>query len=185
MGYTRALEKAWSELGELTAAVNLSVKFLADEYTVDINGRKISSVSCNVPAKDHYAIVILHYIIKKMQLKYIPPPLVELIDFRQLEGGEGYYAAFKKRTIDVILRKYGEKPEMLVGSGERLGGRASDIGDFSITVEVFEHIPVVIALWKGDEEFGPEANILFDRNISGVFCTEDIVVITEVVARSL
>jgi len=32
---------------------------------------------------------------------------------------------------------------------------------------------------RGDEEFGPEANILFDKSITDIFCTEDIVVLSE------
>jgi len=38
---------------------------------------------------------------------------------------------------------------------------------------------------KADEEFGPDANILFDKNISGIFCTEDIVVLTELIVHLL
>jgi hypothetical protein len=29
-------------------------------------------------------------------------------------------------------------------------------------------------LWKGDEEFPPEGNILFDRSIIGVLSAEDV-----------
>jgi hypothetical protein len=40
-------------------------------------------------------------------------------------------------------------------------------------------------LWRGDEEFGPEANLLFDRSITEIFCTEDVVITAEIVASTI
>ena len=52
-------------------------------------------------------------------------------------------------------------------------------------MEAFPEVPILVTIWKADEEFKAEANLLFDRSIRGIFCTEDIVVLAELVARAL
>lgn len=169
MGYQQALEKAWHDLLAISHdGETRAVKLLSGTYTVDLKNRTVFSDSCNIPAKEYTSIIILHYLAKKLRLGNLPPPSGEWIDFRQLEGGEGYYPAFKKRTIDKILKKYGSSPK-----------------DISMVIQVLESVPMLITASKADEEFGPDANILFDKTISTIFCTEDIVVLTEIVAHYL
>ena len=52
-----------------------------------------------------------------------------------------------------------------------------------IIIHPIQEVSILITISKADEEFGPDANILFDKNISDIFCTEDIVVLTEMVAH--
>jgi hypothetical protein len=42
-----------------------------------------------------------------------------------------------------------------------------------------------LVLWKGDEEFPPEGNILFDSSITGYLPVEDIVILAETVVWKL
>jgi len=185
MGYERALIKAWSELRALSQERTFSVKFLADTYDLDVSSGSILSLSCNIPAKDYQAILILHYLITKLRLGRLPENTGEWIDFNQLDGGDAYYSVFRKRTINPIITKYGHDPMSLLKVCERLPASIMDVGDASLLITVFEGVNVRITLWKGDEEFGPDANILFDRTIKEIFCTEDIVVLSEYIARSI
>jgi len=183
MGYEAALKKAWEDLANLKAPKILSIKFMADEYSVDTAAKKILSLSCNAPAKDFLSILILHYSAQK--LKDLPAPGGQWLTFRELSGIEGYYDAFHKRSIEPIIRKYGKNPDALKDVLSRLPSRLSDGGDISITVEAFAGVPVLIKLWKADTEFGPDANIYFDASIKNIFCIEDIVVLAQLVAGQL
>ncbi len=183
MSYDAAINKAWDELAKLNPEKNLSVKFLADEYTIDLETKKIFSLSCNVAAKDFTAILILHYLIQK--LKRLPALTGEWLTFRELSGIEGYYPAFKNRAIEPIIRKYGNNPQGLLQALERLPAKRVMEPDVSIVLEAFEGVVVLIKLWRADEEFGADANMLFDKSITGIFCTEDIVVLAGLVAASL
>jgi hypothetical protein len=185
MGYEAALEKAWDELASLTAQRKFSVKFLTDEYGVDAEDKKVFSDSCNVPAKDYTSIILLHYLIKKLQLTMLPQPTGKWVDFRELGAGDAYYPTFKKRTIDVVLRKQNSTPGVLTGAIERFGAKEVQIGDVGVAIEPLEGIRILVTLWKPDEEFGPAANILFDENIRDIFCIEDIIVLTEIVVHAL
>jgi len=183
MGYEVAINKAWDDLLVIKPGKNISVKFLADEYSVDIEARKIISLSCNVPAKDFTAILLLHYIVQK--IKGLPTLTGEWLTFRELSAVEGYLDAFRKRAIEPIIKKYGSNPEEISAVLQRLPAKKINEADAAIVVEAFVGAPVLIKLWHKDEDFGPDANIFFDRSITGIFCTEDIIVLAGIVAYSL
>lgn len=185
MGYEVALDKAWEELIGLACAKDLSVKFLGDEYNIDLKARKVISLSCNVAAKDFAVILILHYLVRR--IKGLPQPANAWVSFKELSGIEGYGPAFRKRVVEPVIRKYGKNPKAIFSAGEgRLRIKQfSGASDAGIVVEVFEGVPVLVEIWSGDEEFGPEANMLFDKSIRDVFCIEDIVVLGGFVAAAL
>ena len=183
MSYEVAINKAWDELSKLDPPKLISVKFMADEYTVGLENKTVTSLSCNVAAKDFTAILILHYLAQK--LKTITVLTGEWLSFKELSGVEGYYPAFKKRVIEPLIRKYGSRPESLLEVLARFSGKRIDHGDIGIVLDVFEGVPALVVLWRGDEEFGPEANMLFDKSITTIFCTEDIVVLAGLIASQL
>jgi len=183
MGYEVALSKAYSDLKAIAEKDLYSLRFLSDEYEIDLKKKSILSLSCNIPAPAYISILLLHYL--KKRLAGLPALRNEWIAFQQLIGGQGYYPAFKKRAIDRIVRKYGEKPDAILGLLERFKAKRVQLADISIVIEVFDSIPILIELWKGDDEFGPSADILFDKNIQDIFCTEDIAVLAECLVSSI
>lgn len=185
MGYEAAINKAWDDLLNLnpSPAKNLLVKFLADEFSVDIGGRKVFSSSCNVPAKDFVSILLLHYLVQ--ELKGLPALSGQWLTFREFSGGQGYYEAYRRRSIEPIIRKYGKNPDSLKNVLTKLPGKLADGGDISLVIEVFAGIPILVKLWKQDAEFAPDANMYFDSSIKDIFCTEDIVVLAQIVASQL
>jgi len=183
MGYEAALNKAWEALEAGGASGKLSVKFLADEYTLETDSRKVISLSCNTLAKDFTAILILHYMAASRA--GLPQPAHEWLSFRELSGVEGYAAAFRGRCIEPVLRKYGSDPKGLLSVLERLPGYKYGEGEAAVVLQAFEGVPVLVELWKGDDEFPPDANMLFDKSISKIFCTEDIVVLGGFIAANL
>jgi len=183
VGYEVALNKAWEELAGLAGQKDLAVKFLADEYNIDLGNRKVYSLSCNVAAKDFTAILILHYLIKR--INGLPEPSGQWLSFRELSGIEGYGPAFRKRAIEPVIRKYGVNPKGLFTALEHLPAKKAQSADASIVVEAFGGVPVLVELWAQDEELSPEASMLFDRSITRIFPTEDIVVLAGLIAGAL
>lgn len=183
MSYEVAINKAWDELLKLNPGINLTVRFLGDEYSVDLTAKKLISLSCNVAAKDFSAILILHYLAQ--QLKGLADLRGEWLTFREFSGIEGYYPAFRKRAIEPIIRKYGRNPKGILGNPHKLPLKKTREADAGIIVEAFEGVPVLVKLWQADTEFGPDANMFFDANITRIFCVEDIVVLASLVAAAL
>ena len=183
MGYEIALEKAWNSIKEISKDRNYSVRFLSDEYSIDVENRQILSLACNVPAKDHIGILILHYLAKKID--GLKNTIGEWITFNQLDGGQGYYPAFKKRVIDPIKRKYGSNLSAFSELENRFKAKGIDLADAGLVFDMFDGVPILVTVSRGDEEFGPEANVLFDNSIKEIFCTEDVVILSEFLAHNI
>ncbi|MBL7156631.1 MAG: DUF3786 domain-containing protein [Candidatus Omnitrophica bacterium] len=183
MGYEQALSKSWKDLKKVSDKKNHTVKFLSTNYMIDLEKQKVLSVPSGIPAKDYTSIIAMHYLTK--HLEGLRPVSGDWISFKELAGGEGYYPTFKKRVIDVIKEKYGDFPEKLAKLVERFKAKAVQMADISVILEPLEKVPILITMWRGDDEFGPEANVLFDKNIADIFETEDIVVLSEIVAYSI
>lgn len=181
MGYEVALENAWKKLEEAPKGGSFSIKFLADEYTVNLDLKQILSLSCNIPPHEHISILILHYLVKK--LSGLPKVTGNWISFSDLAGGKGYFDAFKKRALEPIRRKYGRAPKALSNCLERLPGEKTQYGDCAVIIHAFENVPVLITVTGEDEEFPAEANLLFDSSIEKILCTEDVVVLADIVSR--
>lgn len=183
MSYEVAINQGWERLEQFKPQGLLSLKFLADEYSIDCQKRQILSLACNAPAKEHLQILFLHYLWQKF--KGLPELSGEWVSFKDLDSGEIYYPAFRKRAIDPILHKYGSNAQGLLSVLERLPGEKVKQGDVAIVVQVFAGVPFMVVLWQGDAEFGPEANLLFDRSIARIFNTEDIAVLAGFVSHQL
>lgn len=183
MPYDTALAKSWEELGKLADKDAYTVELLGDTYELGVKERRSSSVSCNVPTKDFLTILLLHYLIGSLKGGFTPSG--EWISFKDVENGEIYYPAFREGAIKPLLRKFGDNPKGILAALEKFKGKSIKEGDAGIEITTFKDMSVRIVLWKGDEEFGPEATLLFDRNIPKLFTMEDIVVFSRFVTHSL
>jgi len=48
------------------------------------------------------------------------------------------------------------------------------MGDIAFQFQITSHIPAVVLYWQGDDDFPPEAKLLFDRSISRHLATDVI-----------
>ena len=183
MRYDTAITKAWDELLDLHPAENLSVTFLGNEFSIDTVKRKVISVLTNDTAKDYETILILHYLAS--EIKGLPEVSGEWLSFKELSAIEGYQPVFRKRVIERIIKKYTADPDALFSVLDRIPGKKIQQADIAVVLEVFDGVPLLIELWKADEEFSPEANVLFDKSVTGIFCIEDIIVLAELTVGKL
>jgi hypothetical protein len=99
----------------------------------------------------------------------------EWISFQEVPDGRFYIDAFQRRAKAPLIQAFGSKPEHLPRvASEIYNAMPFDRGDFSVVVQVLPLVPVVLLLWKGDEEFPPDGNILFDQTICKLLSAEDI-----------
>ena len=99
----------------------------------------------------------------------------EWISFQEVPDGKFYLNAFHRRAKNPMVQAFGHHPELLVKlARETFGAEPLDQGDVSVLIKALPLVPVALIIWKGDEEFPPEGNILFDRNILKMLSAEDI-----------
>jgi hypothetical protein len=153
----------------------LIVPFLGTEYRVEIHPqtdiRKVnSSEEVSIPDK----ILIAHYLLGAAGRKSTG----KLITFRQIPDGHFYFEAFQRRARDPLANFFGNNERLFVKCAEMMGAVPVEVGDFGMDFPVFPHVHVQLVLWLGDEEFPPDATILFDESIQRILPVEDIAVMS-------
>jgi len=99
----------------------------------------------------------------------------EWISFQEIPDGRFYMDAFQRRAKNPMVATFGERPEDLLKVATELYGAVPfNQGDVSVVVHALPLVSIALILWKGDEEFPPEGNVLFDRSIIGVLPAEDV-----------
>jgi hypothetical protein len=157
------------------------IEYLNQAYQITIPDIEISLRDSQeeVPIKDK--VLILHYLLSAKGT----PISSELISFKGLPGGVNYFQTFSKRTIEPLVKHFGEQPHLLVDAARKLGGRRVAYGDVAVVVDAFSRVPVTIIIWRGDEEFAPRGNILFDAVISDYLSIYDTTVLCETITWKL
>jgi hypothetical protein len=107
------------------------------------------------------------YVIRLLAVLYLAsaeavPLANQWVPYRELKDGLFYAKSFSDTVEDRICRRFGEDMEGMRAACEALGGREVDQGDLGVVVDTFPHLPLLFILWRGDEEFAPNARILFD-----------------------
>jgi hypothetical protein len=115
-------------------------------------------------------ILILHYL---QNTSGMEPEGVN-IDFKQVPQGGFYWSAFVSRAQKPLLMTFGSDPDFYLEVATAMGGAPQSLGDAAARFLAFPLVPITHVLWRGDEEFDPEASILFDTTIPGHLPTEDI-----------
>lgn len=86
----------------------------------------------------------------------------ELIKPGDLSGGAIYLKGTHVLPLDKLAEKYSGCIGQFIKRGVELGGEELGFGDASIRLWPFPRVPVVLIIWKGDEEFPARAYLLFD-----------------------
>jgi hypothetical protein len=159
----------------------IGINYLNQQYHILLPDVKILLGDGGTEASLRDKILILHYFAEAKGIQATG----KLIAYKQLPGGISYFPAFSRRAIAPLVKHFGKSPELLRKAAAKLGGREADYGDLSMTINAFDHVPITLVLWRGDEELAPNGNILFDANISDYLSTEDITVLTETIIWKL
>lgn len=159
---------------EKDGRTTLIIPFLSDRVIVEWPEFKFRSANTAQELPVQQQILLLHYLQGAWASKGVRIS-GEWIAFQDLPDGRFYLDAFQRRAKFPLVQAFGDQPETLVKIAEAVyGARPAEQGDFSVVVTALPLVPMMLVLWKGDEEFPPEGNILFDRNITRIFSAEDV-----------
>ncbi len=146
------------------------VEFVGQQCLVSLDPVIVTGPSGEEPPLTDQ-VLILHYLSQATGRELTR----EWIAYREVPGAEVYHAVFYKRAVKPFLSAFGPRPELLVELAAPLMINLGDTGDASVVVRAFPRVPLMLILWRGDDEFPAEASILFDKSISGYLSAEDIV----------
>lgn len=149
----------------------LRFPFLNREISVSLPdfGFSFKDAEADVPIQQQ--VLLLHY----LQGARGKPIAGEWIAYQEVPDGKFYLDAFQRRAKIPLIQAFGERPDLMVAlAGEAYGAEPFEQGDCAVVVRALPLVPVALILWRGDDEFPPDGNIIFDRSISAILSAEDI-----------
>ena len=83
-----------------------------------------------------------------------------------------------------MIQAFGDRAEQLVTlATQAFDATPFNQGDSSVLIKALPLVPLVLILWKGDEEFPPECQILYSSEIINLLPLEDVAVLAGRVAK--
>jgi Domain of unknown function (DUF3786) len=129
------------------------------------------------------------FVIKLLALLYMANATAvqqanQWVPYRELKDGLFYNKSFTDTVEDRVCRRFGDDLEAMKAACGELGGREVDQGDLGMVVQTFNRLPLLFILWRGDEEFDPNARILFDSSATNYLNAFELRMLCgEIVAR--
>jgi hypothetical protein len=88
----------------------------------------------------------------------------KLLQPATLRGGQIFFRGSHVLPLDKLAQRYARDAEGFLKKGESLGGKSAQYGDAAVRLFPLPRVPVLLILWREDEEFPARVDILFDSS---------------------
>lgn len=160
---------------------NIIAEYLGEKYFVSYPDGVVDFADKEGEVSLPVKILILHYLATANGT----PLQNKWISFKELPDGAIYNEPFTRRAIKPMLSMFADRQNKFVELAKTLGGRVQNIGDTSVTIDIFPRVSVTYVIWSGDEEFAASGNVLFDASAPNYLPTEDYAVISGMIIYHL
>jgi len=134
----------------------------------------------NHPANAYFPIFIVHYLLSIGEANIQN----QWISEKDIPGGATFFRGPHAVPTKLVTNQFQNDIQAFSRRCSSLQGDPIDMGDAAFRFEITPRIPVVMLYWRGDEDFGPEARILFDRSICQYLALDVIyALVVEICAR--
>lgn len=96
--------------------------------------------------------------------------------FREMPWGEMYHKPYQGRVLTRAAFTFGTRAAAFAAACEKLGAKKLSHGDAGYEFAFFGPFRMRILVWEGDDEFPPNAQVLYSDNFAQSFAAEDRVV---------
>ena len=184
-------EGLFSKLDPMDAVSRLSdVKWDGKEFYVNLLGRD-------------YAICLPVYEIRALDGGKVPPLPTQTfllryllegktvadtgawLTFREMPWGELYIKPYTGRVLTRAAFTFGTRVEAFVKAAESMGAEKVKHGDAGFKFRLIGNYSMQILVWAGDEEFPPNAQVLYSDNFAEGFAAEDRVVAGDILISAI
>lgn len=105
--------------------------------------------------------------------------------FREMPWGELYIKPYTGRVLTRAAFTFGTRLDAFRKAAERMGAAPVPHGDAGYQFELVDGYGIQILAWAGDEEFPPNAQVLYSDNFAEGFAAEDRVVAGDILISSI
>jgi hypothetical protein len=158
--------------GEAFRFLGFSLNLQTGEFTDDLQ-KGISDPEVSNPTMHHQITELLDEYSRATK----KPLAGKQVKFREFPGGIAYENAFNRKAVDPVAKAFGCS-EAFLNAALLLGGKPLDIGQASVEILAFNHVPITYILWL-DDDFPASANVLFDETANIYLNAEGLANLTE------
>ena len=105
--------------------------------------------------------------------------------FREMPWGELYIKPYTGRVLTRAAFTLGTRLDAFRSAAEKMGAEPVPHGDAGYRFELVGGYQMQILAWAGDEEFPPNAQVLYSDNFEGGFAAEDRVVAGDILISTI
>ena len=183
-------EERFRSLDPAEAASRTQTKWDGKEFYVNLLGRE-------------YAISHPEYALRPLDGGALPPLPVQTFllrylleskqtpwagawkTFREMPWGEMYIKPYTGRVLTRAAFTFGTRLAAFNAAAEKLGATAVRHGDAGWQFDLIGGYRMQILVWEGDDEFPPNAQVLYSDNFAQGFAAEDRVVAGDILISTI
>jgi len=163
------------------AVARVGVKWDGEAFYLNLLGREyaISHPDYAIRALDGGVLpplptqtFLLRYLLEAKQVAWAG----EWKTFREMPWGELYIKPYTGRVLTRAAFTFGTRLEAFRKGAQALGGEGVKNGDAGYEFTLIGDYRMRILVWEGDDEFPPNAQVLYSDNFAEGFAAEDRVV---------
>ena len=183
-------EELFRKLDPQEAAARTGAQWDGQEFTLTLLGRA-------------YAIRHPEYAIRALDEGALPPLPVQTFllrylleskavawkgewkTFREMPWGEMYIKPYTGRVLTRAAFTFGFRTGAFKAACEKMGAEAVKHGDAGYCFDLIGGYRMQILMWEGDDEFPPNAQVLYSDNFAEGFAAEDRVVAGDILISNI
>ena len=105
--------------------------------------------------------------------------------FREMPWGEMYIKPYTGRVLTRAAFTFGTRVDKFRAACEKLGAIPLGHGDAGFRFTLVDGYEMQILVWEGDEEFPPNAQVIYTDNFADGFAAEDRVVAGDILISTI
>ena len=105
--------------------------------------------------------------------------------FREMPWGELYIKPYTGRALTRAAFTFGTRVDAFRAAAEKMGAMPVSHGDAGYRFRLIGNYDMQMLVWAGDDEFPPNAQILYTDNFAEGFAAEDRVVIADILISTI
>lgn len=134
-----------------------------DDFLISPRALSIEPVSNNFTGPKEYIFLFCLYYLLHAEAVEISN---KWISEKDIPGGATFFRGPHEIPTRLISNRFGNDISDLGESCTRLHGISLDMADAAYRFQITPRIPVAVLYWQGDDDFPPEAKLLYDETIT-------------------
>ena len=183
-------EERFRNLDPAEAAARTGAKWDGKEFYLNLLGREYAIAhpdyalraldGGNLPPLPTQTF-LLRYLMESKQVSWSG----QWKTFREMPWGEMYIKPYTGRVLTRAAFTFGFRLDAFRAACEKIGATALKHGDAGYQFNLIGDFMIQILVWEGDDEFPPNAQVIYSDNFADGFAAEDRVVAGDILISTI